>query len=67
MLEEPCIIQMNIDRYRAMLRGHLAGEQRAQVEQLLAEANRQLTEAIRQLAQAVDPDQQDPAAGQAPS
>jgi hypothetical protein len=65
MLEEPCIIQMNIDRYRAMLRGHLASEQRTQIEQLLAEANSQLAEAIRQLARAVDPNQQVPAAGQA--
>jgi hypothetical protein len=29
MLEEPCIIQMNIDRYRAMLGLRLDGEQRA--------------------------------------
>jgi hypothetical protein len=65
MLEEPCIIQMNIDRYRAMLRSHPGSEQRMQIEQLLAEANGHLAEAIRQLARAVDPDQQDPAAGQA--
>ena len=65
MLEEPCIIQMNIDRYRAMLRGDLAAEHRTGIEKLLAEANSQLAEAIRQLARAVDPDQQDPAAGQA--
>jgi hypothetical protein len=64
MLEEPCIIQMNIDRYRVMLRGHLAAEQRTGIEKLLAEANSQLAEAIRRLARAVDPDQQDPAAGQ---
>ncbi|MGA3000290.1 MAG: hypothetical protein ABSE20_01055 [Acetobacteraceae bacterium] len=65
MLEEPCIIQMNIDRYRAMLRGQLAARQRARIEQLLAEANSQLAEAIRQLARAVEPDQQEPATGQA--
>jgi len=57
MLEEPCIIQMNIDRYRAKLQGHLAGEERTLIEQLLAEANSQLAEAIRQLARAVDPGQ----------
>jgi hypothetical protein len=67
MLEEPCIIQMNIDRYRAMLRGPLATRQRTSIEQLLAEANSQLAEAIRQLARAVDPDQQDPATRQAHS
>src|ERR1019366_9291604 len=50
MIEEPCIIQMNIDRYRAMLRQRLGDEERARIEQLLAEANRQLAEAIRQLA-----------------
>ena len=65
MPEEPCIIQMNIDRYHAMLRGPLAARQRTRGEQLLAEANSQLDEAIRQLARAVDPDQHDPAAGQA--
>ena len=65
MLEEPCIIQMNIDRYRAMLRGPLAAAQRTRIEQLLTEANSQLAEAIRQLARAVDLDQQEPAAGQA--
>jgi hypothetical protein len=65
MLEEPCIIQMNIDRYRAMLRGDLAAEQRTGIQQLLAEANSQLAVSIRQLARAVDPDQRDPAASQA--
>ena len=64
MLEEPCIIQMTIDRYHAMLRGHLAGRERARIEQLLAEANNQLAEAIRQLARAIDLDQRDAAAGQ---
>jgi hypothetical protein len=65
MLEEPCIIQLNIGSYRAMLRGRLASDQRTQIEQLLAEANSQLAEAIRQLARAVDPGRHDPAAGQA--
>jgi hypothetical protein len=64
MLEEPCIIQMTIDRYHAMLSGHLAGRERARIEQLLAEANNQLAEAIRQLARAIDLDQRDDAAGQ---
>ncbi len=59
MIEEPCIIQMNIDRYRAMLRQRLGDEERARIEQLLAEANRQLAEAIRQLARTIDPDHQD--------
>jgi sugar-specific transcriptional regulator TrmB len=56
---------MNIDRYRAVPRGHLAAKQRARIEQLLAEANNHFAEAIRQLARAIDPDQWDPAAGQA--
>jgi len=44
-MEEPSIIQMNIDRYRSMLSGNLDTEQRARVEQLLAEANANLTSA----------------------
>jgi hypothetical protein len=43
----------------------LVATQRTQIEQLLAEANRQLAEAIRRLAQAGDPDQKARAAGQA--
>ena len=45
MMEDPCIIQMNIDRYRAMLGPLLSGEQHARIEQLLAEAVRQLARA----------------------
>lgn len=48
MPELPDIIQMNIDRYRAILDRPLADEQRARIEQLL-------TEAILQLARARDP------------
>ena len=58
MLEAPGIIQMNIDRYRVLLQGPLASEQRTSIELLLAEA-------LRQLSRAVDPDQQHPAAGRA--
>jgi hypothetical protein len=65
MLEEPCIIQRNIDRYRAMPRGQLAATRRTQIEQLLEEATRQLGEAIRQLARAIDPDLHNPPAAQA--
>jgi hypothetical protein len=61
MLEEPCIIQMNIDRYRAMLSRRLPDNQRALIEQLLAEANAQLAEAIRQLVRAIDLGHQGPA------
>jgi len=42
MTEEPMIIQMNIDRYRAMLALHMNAEQRSRVERLLSEANSQL-------------------------
>jgi hypothetical protein len=42
MTEEPIIIQMNIDRYRAMLALHMRAEERSRVERLLAEANSQL-------------------------
>jgi hypothetical protein len=65
MLEEPCIIQMNIDRYRAMLSRRQGEKQRAHIERLLADANRQLTEAIHQLAQAIDTANQDQAVDQA--
>jgi hypothetical protein len=60
MLEEPGIIQMNIDRYRALLQGPLASEQRTSIQRLLAEA-------LHHLPRAVDPDQQHPAAGLAVS
>jgi hypothetical protein len=55
MLEEPCIIQMNIDRYITMLSHHPAGEQRARIEQLLAEARAELAKAISALARAIVP------------
>ena len=42
MTEEPIIIQMNIDRYRAMLTLHMDVEERSRVERLLREANSQL-------------------------
>jgi hypothetical protein len=42
MTEEPMIIQMNIDRYRAMLALHMNVDERFRVERLLAEANSQL-------------------------
>lgn len=61
MLEEPCIIQMNIDRYRAMLSLRPADEQRLRIEQLLADANTQLADAVRQLARAIDQGYLDPA------
>ena len=58
MIEEPCITQMNIDRYRAMLSLRLDDEQRARIEQLLAEANRHLALAVRRLTCAIDSDDQ---------
>jgi hypothetical protein len=64
MIEEPCIIQMNIDRYRAMLNLRPDDEQRARIEQLLAEANRQFASAARRLARAIDSDDQDSAVDQ---
>jgi hypothetical protein len=42
MMEEPGIIQMNVDRYREMLSLFLDDDTRARVEQLLGEARRQL-------------------------
>jgi hypothetical protein len=42
MTEEPMIIQMNIDRYRAMLALYMSVDERLRVERLLAEANSQL-------------------------
>jgi hypothetical protein len=42
MMEHPDIIQMNVDRYRAMLDAPLDDETRARVEQLLGEATYQL-------------------------
>jgi hypothetical protein len=38
MYEDPRIIQMNIDRYRAMLDIDFNSENRARIEQLLREA-----------------------------
>jgi hypothetical protein len=64
MLEEPCIIQMDIDRYRAILKHSLGREQRARVEQLLAEANCQFVEAVHLLTRTIDAADLDPAAGQ---
>lgn len=46
MMEEPGIIRMNIDRYRAMLCLCRSTENRDRIEQLLAEATRQLALAI---------------------
>jgi hypothetical protein len=66
MIEEPCIIQMNIDRYRAMLSGRLNDEQRVRIEQLLAEANVQFALAVRRLAGATDPDDRYGAVDQMP-
>ena len=45
MMEHPDIIQMNVDRYRAMLDVPLDDDTRARVVQLLSEANGQLTQA----------------------
>ena len=42
MMEDPDIIQMNIDRYQDMLTLDLDHKTRARVTQLLGEANRQL-------------------------
>jgi hypothetical protein len=46
MIEEPSIIQMNVDRYREMLSFRLDDDTRARVERLLDEAKRQLARAI---------------------
>jgi len=46
MIEEPDIIQMNVDRYREMLRLLLDEDTRARIEQLLCEAKRRLALAI---------------------
>jgi hypothetical protein len=45
MIEAPEIIQMNIERYRAMLANRLADDKRASVERLLAEALSRLVRA----------------------
>ena len=45
MMEHPDIIQMNVDRYRAMLAVPLDDDTRARVEQLLGEATWQLAQA----------------------
>jgi len=37
---------MDIDWYRALLRDHPAAEQRAHIDHLLAEANRQFAKAV---------------------
>ena len=42
MMEDPDIIQMNVDRYREMLTPLLDDDTRARVEQLLGEARCQL-------------------------
>ena len=42
MMEDPDIIQMNIDRYREMLDVPLDDDTRARVEQLLGEAGASL-------------------------
>ena len=49
MMEKPDIIQMNVDRYREMLRLLRDDNTRARVEQLLGEAKRQLALAIDML------------------
>jgi len=46
MMEDPSIIQMNVDRYREMLSSRLDDETRARIEQLLSEAKRHLALAI---------------------
>jgi len=56
MLEEPCIIQMNIDRYKSILKNRPEDDQRGRVEQLLAEAQEALAQAIVRLAKAIDPE-----------
>jgi hypothetical protein len=63
MTEEPCIIQMNIDRYRAMLGIGMAEEQRARVEELLADATARFADAIGRLARAIDQDDESNTAG----
>jgi len=55
MLEEPCIIQMNIDRYTAMLQAGPSEEYRALIEKLLAESRIQFAEAVGRLARSIDP------------
>ena len=45
MIEEPMIIQMNIDRYRQMLAWDLGAEERSHIEHLLADADRRLAQA----------------------
>ena len=45
MTEDPDIIQMNVDRYRAMLDVPLDDDTRSRVEQLLTEARWQLAQA----------------------
>jgi len=42
MMEDPGIIQMNVDRYREMLSFRLDEETRVRIEQLLEEAKRHL-------------------------
>jgi Xaa-Pro aminopeptidase len=56
MLEEPSIIQMNIDHYRTILNGRPTDEQRARVEFLLARAHDALAEAISRLARTINPE-----------
>ena len=56
MLEDPCIIQMNIDRYQAILINRRPDEQRTRVEQLLAEAHEALAQAIARLPKTIAPE-----------
>jgi hypothetical protein len=46
MMEDPDIIQMNIDRYREMLESLLDDDTHARVKQLLGEARCQIAAAI---------------------
>jgi hypothetical protein len=39
MTEEPSIVKMNVDRYRAMLTLHMTVDERCRVKQLLGEVN----------------------------
>jgi len=39
IIEDPIIVQMNIENYRALLRQDLTPERRSAVERMLAEAN----------------------------
>ena len=46
MMEQPGIIQMNVDRYREMLSLLLDNDTRARIEKLLGEASHQMALAL---------------------